>query len=638
MPQDQALPTVEKGEALDAWLKRAVPVLMEQHGLDEQTATDLATQAWNQINGDAAGGEQPAAEDTAKPGAKPPAPKAKEAAADGTDKPADAAAYGQPAPNAAAGDGKDQPAAEGKKPPFPPKKKDAPAEGKNPDVAQQLTGKPPKAAATDKPEAQPSGQPVAPAGRPLVDAATLNQQGASKPKPKPGQQGMNWENDTSWGNSMDAQGNGMEDMDEGEHGEGRPPLDLGQVTDAVQLLENWVVANIAAYASSLVAALTATGRATEQQGQQVSKSIVNTLNLLVTPDLDGSGNYVKSSKATTLETFFEASLHRYFTDLADNLRMNGNLTRQERIALSSCIGDALSTFTDSMATKLAPTTLQRSPWADVEKFLPASEQFEFTTPLPDFQLLNGSAPDTLSNLPSRVPATVKSQDDDLLRDMWAARDGLLGPETIKAQMAIPNFVDERLTIKALTPNRVGSYLCIWGSPTKTDIAGEWFAQDTQELTAIFDSVGRVPAIYHHAIDDTLKSLVIGTVDTMKADDVGLWIEAQIQRRKEYEKFIEPLIDRQALGWSSGTLPMARRVNKATGKIERWPIVEASMTPQPAEYRMAHQWPVRNLKSLYLKAGLPADILDQLTGASSKAATAHQIALEMERLELLALHA
>jgi hypothetical protein len=148
MPQDQALPTVEKGEALDAWLKRAVPVLMEQHGLDEQTATDLATQAWNQINGDAAGGEQPAAEDTAKPGAKPPAPKAKEAAADGTDKPADAAAYGQPAPNAAAGDGKDQPAAEGKKPPFPPKKKDAPAEGKNPDVAQQLTGKPPKAAAT----------------------------------------------------------------------------------------------------------------------------------------------------------------------------------------------------------------------------------------------------------------------------------------------------------------------------------------------------------------------------------------------------------------------------------------------------------------------------------------------------------
>jgi hypothetical protein len=214
----------------------------------------------------------------------------------------------------------------------------------------------------------------------------------------------------------------------------------------------------------------------------------------------------------------------------------------------------------------------------------------------------------------------------------------MGPEAIKAAVAIPAFTDDRLMIKALTPSRVGSYLCIWGSPTKTDIAGEWFAKDTQELTSIFDSVRRVPTIYHHAIDDTLKSLVIGTVDTMKADDVGLWIEAQIQRRKEYEKFIEPLIERQALGWSSGTLPMARRVNKSTGKIERWPIVEASMTPQPAEYRMAHQWPVRNLKSVYLKAGLPADILDQLTGASSKATDerARAIALEIEQLNLLAL--
>jgi hypothetical protein len=183
---------------------------------------------------------------------------------------------------------------------------------------------------------------------------------------------------------------------------------------------------------------------------------------------------------------------------------------------------------------------------------------------------------------------------------------------------------------------VGSYLCIWGSPSKTDIVGEWFARDTQELTSIFDSIGRVPAIYHHAMDDTLKSLVIGSIDTMKMDDTGLWIEAQILRRREYEKFIEPLLDQKVLGWSSGTLPMARRINKSSGKIERWPIVEASMTPQPAEYRMAHQWPVQNLKSLYLKAGLSPEILDQLTGATKAADLARALALEAELLSLLSL--
>ena len=151
---------------------------------------------------------------------------------------------------------------------------------------------------------------------------------------------------------------------------------------------------------------------------------------------------------------------------------------------------------------------------------------------------------------------------------------------------------------------------------------------------MFDGVGALPAIYHHAIDDTLKSLVIGAVDTMKADDVGLWIEAQIKRRREYEKFIQPLIEQKALGWSSGTLPMARRVNKATGEILRWPIVEASLTPQPAEMRMAHQWPIRNLKAAYAQAGLPSDLLEQLT-QGGQPNQAHEIALELERLALLA---
>jgi len=201
MPAEQGLPVVAKGEALDVWLKRSVPVLMQMHQLDEATATDVATQAWNHINGGAtpaADGKAPAADGTAPAAA---APSGHPNAA-----PADASAYGKPAPgeapptpDAAAGavppKGKAPataaPGADGAVPPkgktpgenpFAAKK---PADGaaapgadpaattlpdgtqpKNPALHAQMTGKPaPAPGAT--PGAAPNGVP-APDGKPMA--------------------------------------------------------------------------------------------------------------------------------------------------------------------------------------------------------------------------------------------------------------------------------------------------------------------------------------------------------------------------------------------------------------------------------------------------------------------------------------
>ena len=666
---DQGLPVVQKGQPLEEWLALAVPALMEQHQLDEQTATQLATDAWNKVNGDggdasgadqgtdasaygqAGPGDQPDQTPAAQaPKGKTPPPDGKTppAAADGKAPKGKAPPFGaKPAGDAPAGDAAGGQTPKGKAPPFgakPAAQGQAPG-AKPADPAAQMTGQAPKGAGA--PTAKPKG-PTIPAadGKPLAPAATPGMNGQGMMNGQPGMmngqgqngqkpQGMNWDNPDSWGSGLDEAG-GMGHMMGGEEdhgGSGRPALDLGQVHDSFQLLENWVVANIAAYASALVAALTATGRATDEQAADLGKSIVKTLEVLTPLELDETGHFIKGGKAATLPTLLEASIHQNFTDLADSLRRDGHLTRAERIALSGCIGDALDTFNVSLATKLSPGVTSRSPWSDVEQ---ATDQFEFVTPLPPVSVFAALPDATVPEpTPARLPAQLKSADFEALRAAWLAREGFEGYPTLKSTLlAVPDNAADYLTVKSLSPSRVGSYLCLWGSPQEADIAGEWFSKNTQELTAVFDGVGAIPAIYHHAIDDTLKSLVIGAVDTMKADDVGLWIEAQIKRRREYEKFIRPLIEQKALGWSSGTLPMARRVNKATGEILRWPIVEASLTPQPAEMRMAHQWPIRNLKAAYTQAGLPIDILEQLTqgGAPNHA---HEIALELERLALLA---
>lgn len=608
MSNTKALPVVKPGEELEAWLARAVPALMETQGMDEAAAKDLATQAWNKVNGDGADAEDP------------------EASAEGEDP--EAALGDEEDPEAALGDEEDPAAAPGQKPPFGKK----PAFGAEDDEEDPLAtpAAPAAGVGTVKPGAAPAAglntpaapvapAPVKPMAQPMAGAFPPGQTPVAQPN---GQQpGMDWNNSGSWGNGLDGNGGGNYQTEEESDGR-RDPLALGPVEDAAQLLENWFVANVAAYASSLAATLMDTSRVSEEQGAALNKSIARLMD-----DLAG-----RAQKAATIGSYFEARIHQDFTNLADTLRGEGHLTREERIALSSCIGDALQAFNDAVASKLSPATQKRSPWADVEPVNTTGDQFEFLSPLPDFALRQQGRGKTVK---AKLPAQLRSREDDAARDAWAALHGVDGPTPIKAAtLARPD--PEWMTIKSVGKNRVGSYLCLWGDPNHRDISGEWFSPRTEELTGIFDAVGKVPAIYHHAMDGAMKSLVIGTVDTMEKDDVGLWIEAQIQRHAEYQKFIAPLIDRKVLGWSSGTLPMARQVNKSTGEIMRWPIVEASMTPQPAEMRMAWQWPVKNLKAAYLKAGLPTGLIDQMVGTQKSARQRRDIELELEKIALLGL--
>jgi hypothetical protein len=160
------------------------------------------------------------------------------------------------------------------------------------------------------------------------------------------------------------------------------------------------------------------------------------------------------------------------------------------------------------------------------------------------------------------------------------------------------------TLKTLNAaeGRVGGYLVIWGSGQQRDLQGEYF---TPETDLGLDWYEQRPVLYHHGLDGDLQAAVIGVIDTLKADTTGLWAEAQLDLRKRYVRTVQKLVDRGILGWSSGSLPHLVEVAD-DGRIKRWPIVEGSLTPAPAEPRRTD---VRTLKSAYSALGLDTSRLD-----------------------------
>lgn len=149
--------------------------------------------------------------------------------------------------------------------------------------------------------------------------------------------------------------------------------------------------------------------------------------------------------------------------------------------------------------------------------------------------------------------------------------------------------------------RVGGYLLIWGDPAQRDLQGEFFTPET-ELGLDWYPVR--PVLYHHGLDGTIKAAVIGMIDTLRTDAVGLWAEAQLDLRHRYTEAVRRLIDRGILSWSSGSLPHLVEVAK-DGRIKWWPIVEGSLTPTPAEPRCTD---VHTIKSAYTALGLDLERL------------------------------
>lgn len=112
-----------------------------------------------------------------------------------------------------------------------------------------------------------------------------------------------------------------------------------------------------------------------------------------------------------------------------------------------------------------------------------------------------------------------------------------------------------------------------------DIEGEAFTKSTDLCTDWFGP-GERPLLYHHGLDNDAGTSVVGRVADYKATDKGVWTKVQLDRQSDYFDAIKELVDQGKLFFSSGAMAhLVRR--KKSGEITRWPWVELSLTPTPA---------------------------------------------------------
>jgi len=178
------------------------------------------------------------------------------------------------------------------------------------------------------------------------------------------------------------------------------------------------------------------------------------------------------------------------------------------------------------------------------------------------------------------------------------------------------------SVKFIGDGKVGGYLVVFGDVNTRDLQGEYFTKDT-EFNLDWYEVR--PALYHHGLDGELAAAPVGKINNLKVDKVGIWAEAQLDMHKEYVEAVNKLVKKGILHWSSGSLAHLVEVTK-DGQIKKWPIVEGSLTPTPAEPRKTD---IHSIKSAYAELGLDTSKLSIPAQARKDASNEHKDAIADE---------
>lgn len=140
-------------------------------------------------------------------------------------------------------------------------------------------------------------------------------------------------------------------------------------------------------------------------------------------------------------------------------------------------------------------------------------------------------------------------------------------------------------VKAMGNGKVGGQLILYGEPAVKDLTGDWFAEVTYYGPRDGDGAD---CMIHHGMPlrkglEELADRLLPPIKT-KRNQLGIWAETALDMADEFEKKIYELAQKGVWKWSSGTADHMIK-KEANGKIMRWPIIEGSLTPTPAEPRM-----------------------------------------------------
>jgi HK97 family phage major capsid protein len=187
-------------------------------------------------------------------------------------------------------------------------------------------------------------------------------------------------------------------------------------------------------------------------------------------------------------------------------------------------------------------------------------------------------------------------------------------------MVIKAFRHTGASIKAIDDYRVGGYLVRFTNENDRDLHNEWFSKDTDFWMERDYPIKGSRVLLEHGLDDFVKVMPIGIIDLVQEDEIGLYVEAKLKDRAEYErmlkemqkrksldiadgdisrkaelavKAIKAIVDTGKVGWSSGALPQSVRVNEQNGHIDSWAIIEGSLTFTPAESNGTEIAPIKS---------------------------------------------
>ena len=163
------------------------------------------------------------------------------------------------------------------------------------------------------------------------------------------------------------------------------------------------------------------------------------------------------------------------------------------------------------------------------------------------------------------------------------------------------------TIKTSGNNRIGGYLVCYTHADDPDLQGEYFTRATNFWFNEYPIKGK-PVLIDHAFDEKFKSIPVGILDFVKENEVGIWVEAKLHERDEYERMLLEWRDRKFIDlpdneikqlasniekavkgffdtgkvqWSSGALPQSVEVAE-DGHVTSWAIIEGTGVMTPAE--------------------------------------------------------
>lgn len=160
-------------------------------------------------------------------------------------------------------------------------------------------------------------------------------------------------------------------------------------------------------------------------------------------------------------------------------------------------------------------------------------------------------------------------------------------------------------VKALGGNRIGGHAILFTTEDDPDLQGEYFTSKTD-----FWGATKAPLLFHHGLPETRPGVrnPLGkrrlAEASLKADEVGVWAEAELAASDAYEKKLLEWAKAGKLRFSTGSADHLRErkpgPSRKAMEITSWPIVEVSLTMTSVEPRAM----VLPLKSLIVQPSGP----------------------------------